>query len=559
MSRTRKQSDNKATLKWIVALYIRLSKEDGNNESFSVTNQRKMLDAYTKKLKENENIRVYDYYIDDGLTGTDDTRKNFQRMIADIEEKKVNCVIVKDLSRSFRNIADQSYYLDEYFVRNNIRFISTDIPFIDSFLRPETMESIAVPIQGIMNESHPKETSRKVRATFHIKRTNGEFIGAFAPYGFIKDPNDKNKLLIDEEVADVVRDIFNYLKSGMSRRSIARELNRLGVPSPSAYKKLKGFNYQNPSLSSTSHLWTASAITRIGKDENYIGNSVQGKYRVMSYKVHKQIKTPQNEWFIVENNHPAIVSRDLFHEVQEILKRDVKTANHKSEPYLFSGFLKCADCKAPIHRQQSRKYVYYCCRTYKEHGKEVCGRHSIGEKELTEAVLVSLNAQLKLIEDIEKMIIEIANAPQTKDRLQALKNALTARDKELGRINQIRDGLYDDWKLSAISESDYYRRIAKYDAELSQVESSIRALTDELGVIETNLNTDDPFFQYYKQYKEVKTLDRNLLCQLVKTIYIKENKEIEIELRFADQLKHIVSLANSSQKSKVKSLSIKEG
>ena len=217
---------------WRIAIYIRLSREDARcfDESESVTNQRKIIEDHIASFSDGDEYIIVDEYVDDGISGTtDDERDDFQRMLADIKRGRINCVIVKDLARSFRNYSDQGYYLDDWFPRYNVRFISLYHQPLDSYKEPQNMRSIAVPIQGVLNENHCAETSDKVREVFDMKRRNGKHIGSFAPYGYLKDPDDKNALIIDEEAADIVRDIFTKFLEGMSKNAIVHDLNEHGI------------------------------------------------------------------------------------------------------------------------------------------------------------------------------------------------------------------------------------------------------------------------------------------------------------------------------------------
>ena len=301
-------------------------------------------------------------YVDDGISGTtDDERDDFQRMLADIQRGRVNCVIVKDLARSFRKYSDQGYYLDDWFPRHDVRFISLFHQPLDSYKEPQNMRSIAVPIQGVLNENHCAETSDKVREVFDMKRRNGEFIGAFASYGWLKDPNDKNALILDEEAAAVVRSMGDMLLDGMSINAIVRYLNDHGIPCPSVYKREKlGYRYQNPNLDpSRKALWSAQSVKRILTDRMYCGDLVQGRYRIKSYKVHVQEKVPEDEWYIVENAIPAIFDRETFAKIQSVLRRDTRTGPRQTHLYLFSGFLRCADCGKAMTRSKVGDAVYY--------------------------------------------------------------------------------------------------------------------------------------------------------------------------------------------------------
>jgi len=373
MSRVRKayNSLKSSSVLWKIALYIRLSKEDGNDESLSVVNQKKILKEFVEAL--DEQYEIVDYYIDDGVTGTDYERPDFQRMMKDIEDGRINCVVVKDLARAFRNYSDQGYFLETFFPTHNIRFITIGSPKIVSYLNPESVSGFDVPITGVMNDRYCKKTSDDIRRTFDMKRRKGEFIGAFAPYGYAKDPEDKNSLVIDEEAAQIVKDIFSwFVNEGYSKTGIAKKLNAIGVPNPAAYKKSKGMKYQSPQSGKNDGLWSSSTIKSILSNKTYIGYMVQGRYRIKSYKVHTQINVPEDEWYVVPNTHEPIIDSETFDKAQGLQQRDMRTAPEKREVYLFSGFLRCADCKKAMTRKASKNHVYYCCRTYRDKSKDKC-------------------------------------------------------------------------------------------------------------------------------------------------------------------------------------------
>jgi len=302
---TGRVSKRETQMQWSIAGYIRLSREDGNEESESVVNQKKILSQYLANSFEGQ-YTISDFYVDDGLSGTDDSRESFMRMVQDIEAGKVNCVLCKSLSRAFRNYSDQGYYLEYYFPQKNVRFISTGDPKIDTFTNPEAITGLEVPITGLMNDRFAAKTSSEIRRTFDAKRRSGEFIGAFAPYGYVKDPQNKNNLLLDEEVVPIKRDILHwFIHDGMSLTGIAKRLNELGVPNPTKYKHSKGFAYNNPSTEICDGLWVSSTVRRVLTDQVNLGHMVQGKQRVVSYKVHDRVTTSQDEWYVVKDTHEA--------------------------------------------------------------------------------------------------------------------------------------------------------------------------------------------------------------------------------------------------------------
>lgn len=280
---------------WRIGLYIRLSREDENeNESESVINQEKILRDFVNKYFGPGTYEIIGIFADDGLTGTDTDRPEFKRLENCIVRKEVNCMIVKSLARAFRNLADQQKFLDEFVPLNGTRFICTGTPFIDTYAAPRSATELEVPIRGMFNEQFAATTSEDVRRTFKVKRENGEFIGPFAPYGYVKDPDDKSRLLIDECAAEVVKSIYHwFVDEGYSKRGIANRLNQMGEPNPTAYKKKKGLKYCSPNSDKNDGLWCSSTIATILQNEVYTGTMVQGRNRVISYKVHKQICTPE--------------------------------------------------------------------------------------------------------------------------------------------------------------------------------------------------------------------------------------------------------------------------
>lgn len=268
---------------WRVGLYIRLSRDDGREESLSVQNQRKILLDYLEHEFQGQ-WELAGIYVDDGLTGTDDSRESFQRMIGDMKAGKLNCIVCKTLSRAFRNYADQGYFLEEVFPRYRTRFISLGSPRVDSFLDPEAVQmGLEIPINGILNDRYAAKTSADVRRTLDMKRRRGEFIGSFAPYGYDKDPADRNTLIPDPEAAAVVARVFEWYVQGVGKGTIASRLNGLGLPNPTAYKAGKGSRYRRPGPANDG-LWTPATVARMLQNPVYAGTLVQGRQRVVSYR-----------------------------------------------------------------------------------------------------------------------------------------------------------------------------------------------------------------------------------------------------------------------------------
>lgn len=480
-----KKSNSKNHMVWRIAVYIRLSKDDGNDESLSVTNQKKIIREYLENFFEEEYILV-DIYIDDGISGTtDDARTEFIRMIDDVKAGLVNCIICKTLARTFRNYADQGYYLEELFPLYNTRFICLGSPSFDTYKNPESItDGMDVPITGLMNDRYSARTSNDVRRTFNMKRRNGEFIGAFAPYGYKKDPTNKNCLIIDEVPAQVVRDIYRwYVEDGMSKIGIVRHLNELGVPTPMDYKHSQGLNLKTPNQAKNDGMWGISTIARILSNRMYIGDMVQGKQRVISYKVHKAIATPESEWFIVENTHEPIIDKVTFEMAQSLSQRDTRTAPTKRNVYLFSGFLRCADCDKSMTKKTNKK--------------------------------------------------NMANG-ETKEH-------------ELEKITNVIDNLYMDWKCGEITRAEYVRMKAKFEAKADSMKNAIVNLKAEIELSSKGVGNNDPYLQMFLKHKNITELNRGILAELIDTIYIHENNEITIKFNFADQHKRLLDFISNNQ------------
>lgn len=535
---------------WKIGKYIRLSRDDGNNESESIVNQRKILD---EKIPEyfQDDYEVIDEYIDDGRTGTsDDTRPSFLRLVEDVKLGRINCIVTKNLSRAFRNSANQGRFLEEFIPLYHTRFISLYEPHIDTFLNPEIVHSLEVSITGFLNEQYAYKTSVDIRRTFDTKRKKGEFIGAFAPYGYQKKPEDRNSLMIDEEAAEVVRDIYYwFVNEGMSKCGIAKRLNELGIPNPSAYKRKKGMNYCNPKTYHSDGLWSVKTIREILLNEMYIGNMVQGKQKVISYKVHDRISTDEKEWYIVKNMHEPIIDADTFEKAQRLHERDTRVSPGKQKVYLFSGFLRCADCGKAMTRHVSKQYVYYHCTTYTRLLKSMCTKHTIREDVLEKAVLTAIQKQISLVGDLEKILEEIQNAPVRHTESERITFLLCAKKKELEKLSAIVDTVYMDWKNGEISKEQYRRIREKYQQQTEKLQEIIAKLEEEKKTLAEGIGTEEPYFMSFLKYKNIMHLERGILAELVDAIYIHEGGAITIVFRFADQHRKVLSYIENSRES----------
>lgn len=371
-----------------VGVYIRLSKEEYNEEkaSNSVINQKQLISEYIKKK---DDLEFIDYYIDDGYSGTNFDRPAFKELLKDITNKKINTVIVKDLSRLGRNHIEVDNYLENIFPVYNVRFISIG-DNIDS-LNYSNDDNIIVPIKSLINGLYAKDISIKVKTALDAKRKNGEFIGSFAPYGYTKDEN--NNLIIDKESAYNVKIIFRMFLNGKSRKEIVDELNNRNILIPKYYRKSS-----NEMIMSK---WNTDIINRLLRNETYIGMLIQGKKRKLSYRSSKIIDVNKDEWIVVPNHHQAIISKEDFEKVQVLLKKTTRV-NKDNQIDLFSGYLKCADCGKELTIRKSKNLIYYYC-SYYVRNKE-CTSHSINKVKLEELVKKEISKKKK-VEDLNRSLI----------------------------------------------------------------------------------------------------------------------------------------------------------
>ena len=547
--------------RWKIGIYIRLSREDKEKEgdgvnkkggrrnmlqnvdsdaSGSIVEQDKILTEWVEEYFREEEYEVIDYFVDDGLTGTDDTRDDFQRLLEYAEDSRINCIVVKTLSRAFRNYADQGHYLEQVFPRLGVRFISTSNPFVDSFNDPDAISNgMEIPINGLMNDRFAAKTSADIRRTLDAKRRRGEFIGAFAPYGYIKDPENKNSIIIDEEAAQHVRDIFNwFVVDGMSKRGIALKLNELGVLNPTAYKqRVQKLKYKNPGTEMNDGLWMGTNILSILKNEMYIGNMVQGRNRIISYKVHTQINVPEEEWYVVQGTHEAIIDRELFEQAQLLHTRDTRTAPGKKEVYIFAGMLRCSDCKKAMRRKTSKNLVYYHCRTAQDKG--VCTKRTLREDRLIKAVYDAIRVQIGLVPSLSDTLDVINQRPSAKTPYHRLNNLLKLRQADLDKVITASDNLYMDWKSNDITKEDYQRMKNSFDEKADTLRTVVGNIKDEIHTLARDVNADDPYLTTFLEHQNIAEINRGIVVELIDTIYVHKDGQITIDFTFADELRQV--------------------
>lgn len=445
-------------------------------------------------------------------------------------------MIVKDLSRLSRNYTDAGNLIKNLFVRLNVRFISL-AENVDSYKDPDSVSNIIVPITNTTTAIKPPRKSGRCSTSRSATVSSS---APSLPYGYVKDPNNKHGLLVDPEAAEAVKSSFSLFLFGMTQRAIMNHLNDQGVMCPSVYKRSKGFKYETPD-GAEKPMWNTITIASILKNPGYVGDLAQGRNRVKSYKVHTTVAVPEEEWIVVRNNHEPIISRETFEKVKELLKRDTRAAPKKKEVYLFSGFLKCADCGRAMSRVASKGiYVYYQCGTYKSLSKKACTMHSIKNTRLEAGVLFAIQQQVALAVTYTEMIARINAAPMRKSQSRRLDEQIAAKEKELAKILRYKQNLYQDWKDGDITRNDYRHMSEDYERQAGNISAVISRLKEEQAALENGVDEENPFLVAFGKYQNIDKLTREILIELIDHIKVYEGGDISVKFKYADEFRRVV-------------------
>lgn len=520
---------------WNAALYIRLSREDGDKlESDSITSQRDMLYRF---LSQNPDLKTFDEYVDDGVSGTTFERPSFQRMIEDIKTNKVNCVIVKDLSRLGRNHIETSKYIEILFPMLKVRFIAINDQ-IDSYLKPQSVNNVIVPFKNLLNDEYCRDISMKIRSSLTIKRENGQYIGSFPCYGYVKSKEDKHKLVIDEEAAQNVRNAFRLFIDGATLRGIATTFNESGILTPSEYKRSKGFNDRHYTTHEKA-FWDTIAIRRMLTNQMYVGDMVQKQMEIVSYKVNICRRIDKDKRIIVPNTHEPIISREDFNKVQSLLNRDTRVCVSNNELDLFSGFVKCGDCKRGMNKkhiyQPYKDYYYYICNTFKKNGKSACTKHAIRTEKVKEAVFEVVKQYINIAVTMENLIDFINHSEEKCKETTKYDNALKGKFREREEMNRLLEDLYPDWKKGFISQEMYFSLKDKYEKKKIEILNAIEDLQIQIEAIKNGLTKENRFIENFKKHQNITELTRDIIVELIENVYIYEGGRIEVVVKFRDE------------------------
>lgn len=527
---------------FLAADYLRLSSEDGDKaESDSIRNQRSLIQDFVKK---HSDISLVEEYVDDGYSGANFERPAFQRMMEDVRNHKINCIIVKDLSRLGRNYIETGRYLEKIFPVLGVRFIAVNDHYDSADTKNDT-DQIIVPFKNLINDAYCRDISIKIRSQLDIKRKKGQFIGSYAGYGYFKDPNDKNHLVIDEYAAEIVRLIFHMKIEGFSADRIAMKLNEMGVLTPMEYKRSCGFNYNSGFRSGNEPKWGASSVLRILKNELYVGTMVQGKSRKINYKIKVSREIEPENWIKVEGTHEPIITREMFDCVQNLMKLDTRTSPEKESIYVFSGLLRCGDCGQNMVRRSVRKngkqYFYYHCSTFKS--GEGCSSHNISDVTLQKVVLNAIRNQIALIVKADAIIAQIENIPQQQFGIKVLDTQMKALGVEIQKYKDLKSNLYQDMIDGIITREEYRDIKQTFSQKIETAEESVRELERKKKRMLSNEMRTQKWVEEFKQCQNIKTLDRKVAVMLLNRIVVYSSDRIEIHFNNEDEIKELVEYA----------------
>lgn len=377
-------------------------------------------------------------------------------------------------------------------------------------------------------------------------KRSGEFIGAFPSYGYIKDPNDTHKLIIDEEAARIVKKIFEWkVNDGMGNLSICHKLNEMGILNPTGYKrKMLNQNYNNSKILQEDYSWCPSTVRNILKNDVYIGNITQGKRKVKSYKIHKVEQVPKEQWITVKNMHEAIIDEELFYKAQSLNKVDTRVQNN-GVLSIWAGILKCADCERAMHKKycinkNGKRYEYYICGTYRKKSKQLCTKHTIKEEILEEIVLQTIRLHIDLLVDANKILEDNINKKMEEVENEKIEKIKKTKKDEVEKVKELKKGLYEDWKNDYITKDEYVEYKKKYEKEIEKINGILNNLDKHENKKENIRILNKKWIENFEMSGNINKLDRDIIMELIDFIEIYENKKMTIHFKFMDEINEFI-------------------
>ena len=537
------------------AAYLRLSKEDADiqkSESDSISNQKALIRNF---VKDNPDIEIANFYVDDGFTGLLFDRPAFQQMLSDVTEGKINCVIVKDLSRFGREYINAGKYMQQFFPAMGVRFIAIN-DAIDTYKNNDHTQAIMLSVKNLMNDNYSRDTSIKVRTVLEIKRQNGDFVTNFCAYGYRKCADNHNKIEPDEFSGKVVQDIFKWIVEGFSLYKIAEKLNDMGIKTPMDYRLENGERFYTNFKKNETSVWSHNIVKRIAENPVYIGTLIQGRTTTPNYKLKKNVvKKDMEEWAIIENNHEPLVDERTFYIVQRLLSLDMRTSPKQDKLYTFSGLVFCADCGAPMIRKtvpgKEKSYTYYVCSENKKN--KTCSSHRISENILEKRVTEALRDFIDELIIADEVINKADNSAFNRIDLKKMQERINKNLSEIEKINSDIAELYSDYKGGMFTQKDFLIIKKEFEKKKSAAENAVLKIKEEIENSKQANADNSALIEEFKQFRNITEITRNIAVRLIRQIKVYEDGSLYLELDCEDHLCKYMQKAEM-----IKQLSMKE-
>ncbi|MCD7740852.1 MAG: recombinase family protein [Ruminococcus sp.] len=507
------------------AIYLRLSQDDGDkNESDSITNQRKLIQDY---IEDKSEFHLVDEYVDDGYSGSNFERPGWKQLYEDLEHGAVNCIIVKDLSRFGRNYIEVGRCLQMIFPVLGVRLVAINDNF-DTLNEWRNGDALTVPMKNLINDIYCRDISKKITTQLEAMRKRGECISPFVPYGYRKDPNNHLKLVVDKEAAENVKQIFIWKLEGYSDRGIANKLNEQGVLSPYEYRISHGQKISSNLKTHDKASWSNGSVYNVLHNECYTGTIVQGKWRRLDYRSKERVLLPKEEWTRVEGTHEAIVDKELFMTVQELMKKDTRVAGGRTKVELLSGFLFCGKCGRQLTMKPSyykgKKYDYYVCKDCIAEGRK--SKRVKNTKAYT-AILEAIRNMAEIAVRVERLVNEADSQPEQGREVARLDDKMVQFQDEMERYTRLKNGLYEDYAAGILGREEYMDYNQMYKTKIDNAKAALRRVADERRTVLSNYE-EAKWIKAFKKYRNLTSLERPILAELVDKVLVYEGGRMEV-------------------------------
>jgi len=525
-----------------VGLYVRLSIEDvrDRKDSDSIENQTYMLNRF---VEERPYLQVYSIYTDNGAKGTNFDRPQFNRLMEDVKAGKVNCIVVKDLSRFGRDYLETGNYLEKIFPFLGVRFIAINDNY-DSFNTENSNEGLIISLKNILNDIYAKDISKKILSSFRERQSKGEFLGAYVPYGYTRPDDRSYTLVVDKEAAEVIQQIYKWKMEGLSDIVIACRLNDMKVPSPSKHKFLKG-EWKNARYNE--NIWQRITLKQITENEVYLGHKIYGKIQASLYEGKKKSRVPIDQWTIIKNNHEAIIDQESFDivhnkrievnkEFNERLERNKYLVNTEN---IFKDIAICSDCKVKLVRRRRVKNnaLEYCflCTTFESNGGYKCSRKYIEESELIDVVYETIRKQIELAASVDAVIEKVQSDRRYKTERNKIDNEIRELNTKIQRSISLRTSIYDDYMEQILTEQDYLYAKRNYEKTESLAKSKLEVLLLQKKKYYETYAYENKWLSAFRAFKEEKILTKEMITELVHAVEVHSVRKVEVMLKFKDE------------------------